>query len=419
MTGRSRTGTAITQSQRLRMTQALTAAIRILRFDSSGLTRYLEEQAAENPALRLSAPAVEPGDWLPRWSGVWSSGAAPLTEEVAAAGPSLMAHVADEIGRLFPQAERRQALVFAQALEPSGWLGRPLPALAAEAGLSLPAAERMLARLQDAEPTGLFARSLRECLELQAREAGLLDGPMQAVLAQLDRVAAGDLAGIARRAGVTEAEVAQALRRLRGFDPKPGTQFDPGAAPVREPDLVVRREAGAWRLSLNRGALPSVAVSPGAGDVAAARGVVRLIEARGRMLLAVATEALRRQERVLDEGPSALVPMTMGEVAAALGLHVSTVSRAVAGTSLDAPGGTIWLRALFSQAVGEAVASGALRARLAALVAGEDPAAPMTDAALAEALGQAAGCPVARRTVAKYRAAGGIPPAHRRRRRPA
>lgn len=421
-----RNSTNLVQTQRLRLTQNLTTAMRLLRFDASGLTRYLEEQAAENPALRLDPAPVAPGDWLPRWTGVMPRGGAGVDAAVhmASAGPSLMAHVTEAVARLFPPGRARdQAMVMAQALEPSGWLGRPLSRLAAEAGMTLPEAETMLRRLQDIEPAGLFARSLRECLELQLREAGWLEPPMTVVVAHLDLVAAGDIAGLARRARVAPDDIARSLRRLRGLNPKPGTQFDPGAAPVREPDLIATRATAGWQVELNRGALPALVIDPRADAAAraAARGLGRQVEARGAALLRIAAEVLRRQEAMLDHGPGALRAMTMADVAGTLGLHESTVSRAVAGVSIDCPRGTFWLRGLFSGGVGggdAAPAAAALRARLAEIVAAEDPSAPLSDAALAERLAVPGGTPPARRTIAKYRAMLGLPPAHRRLRRP-
>ena len=134
-------------------------------------------------------------------------------------------------------------------------------------------------------------------------------------------------------------------------------------------------------------------------------------------LLSLGQEILTRQVAALDAGMGSLVPMTMAEVAEALGLHESTVSRVVAGTAVDTPRGTWWLRSLFSRSLREGgPASGALRDRLARLVAAEDPDAPLSDDALATALTEG-GAAIARRTVAKYRAMLNLPPAHRRRRR--
>jgi RNA polymerase sigma-54 factor len=142
-----------------------------------------------------------------------------------------------------------------------------------------------------------------------------------------------------------------------------------------------------------------------------------MIEGRNATLLSVGQDILHRQTGALEAGLGALVPMTMAEVASAVGLHEGTISRVVAGTSVDTPRGTWWLRALFTKAVREGgPAAGALRDRLAKLVAEEDPDHPLSDDALAAALAEG-GAPIARRTVAKYRAMLNLPPAHRRRRR--
>jgi RNA polymerase sigma-54 factor len=407
----------------------LTASVRILAYDAAGLRRFLEERAAENPALLVQPAEPAPGDWTPRWRTAFARTAAlpPRGGEAAAGSGSLAAHVEAALAAMFPAGpERRVAEALALALEPTGWLGRPLAEVAAETGMPPAQVEQVLRRLQDIEPAGLFARNLAECLTLQAREAGWLDRPMAVLLDRLDLVAQGAAGRLARLAAVDEAAVRVALGRLRSLDPKPGLLFDPACAPVREPDLIVRREAGGWQVALNRSALPALSVAPlprrGAAPLlraqtAEARSLLRQVEARGRTLQAVAAEVLRRQSAALEHGQEALVPLTMAAVAKTLGMHESTVSRAVAGTSVDTPGGTWWLRALFSAGLGAggALAGSALRHRLSALVAAEDRRKPLSDAALAEALDPEGG--IARRTVAKYRAMTGIPPAHARRRR--
>lgn len=409
----SRARISIAQSQRLSLNTGLVTSIRILRSDAEGLTRFLEEQAAENPALVLAPPPAR-GDWLPRWGAAFA-GSAP---EQAAADPSLTAHVLAEIAalRLTP-AEARLAEVLLGALEPTGWLGLPLAALAAGAGVGEPALASVLARLQAMDPPGLFARDLAECLSLQAAEAGELDPVMQGVLARLPLVASGNLDRLARETGAPAEVVAARIARLRRYDPKPGARFGPGTALVAEPDLTARRGPAGWEVALNRSSLPALALADGPGRPAA-RALIRLVEGRNTTLLNVAREVLLRQAAVLDQGFAALLPMTMAEVAAALGLHQTTVSRVVAGAAVDTPRGTWWLRALFSPALRRGGPSGgAMRAALARLIAAEDPAAPLSDEALAAAL-SAGGETVARRTIAKYRGILGIAPAHARRRRP-
>ncbi len=421
----------LSQSQKLRLNNSLATSIRVLRFDASGLTRYLEEQARENPYLTLTPVAAPPGEWLPRWNTAFAAqgmGAADHPDVGAMLqSPSigLLAHVAQQIEQLIPKGRKREiAFGLMHALEPSGWLGRPLAAWAAEIGCALAEAETVLTALQQMEPTGLFARSLTECLRLQALEAGHLDSAMGSMLEHLDMLATGQTARLARICAVPEAEIMRRLRLIRSFDPKPGAQFDQDASPVREPDLMVTRGPRGWQVALNRSALPDLQINSepdadasgwGPDAKAQARELLRVVASRNQTLLRIAQEMLTRQEATLAQGPEALVPMTMHEIGAALGLHASTISRAIAGVSADTPRGTIWLRPLFTSAVGGETgpAAGAIRSKLAKLIQQENAATPLSDQALAEALSTAQ-MAVARRTVAKYRAMLDIPPAHRR-----
>lgn len=419
----NRVRTNLTQRQRLRLSQGLSTSIRILHLDASGLARYLEDQAAENPYLHLATAEFRPGDWLPRWAGTLGPGGGSAAETAAPEG-SLIAHVTAEILHAFsPGRPRDLALAVAGALSPAGWIDRPLAEIAAEAGASVAELEPVLARLQRIDPPGLFARSLAECLRLQAKEAGWHDAVTEVILSNLRLVAAGDSARLARLAGCEPARIEAQLRRLRTLDPKPGARFDHWGPLAREPDLIARPAAEGWVVETNRAALPVLSVATprrgaldeaGRRQIAEARAISRQIAARAATLCRIATELLRRQSAALAAGPQALLPLTMTEVADSLGLHPTTVGRAVAGTSVETPRGPIWLRNLFGAALPDGAAAAAVRARLGDLIAGEDPRRPLSDARLA-ALLAGAGAP-SRRTVAKYRAMLGLPPAHLRRR---
>ena len=416
---RSRNRILIAQTQRLSLNSSLSMAIEVLRADATSLTAFLEEKAAEIPALVVSAPVQR--DWRPRWSDAFSRPGLPgERRSTSGPGPSLFAHVQKRIGQLkLPAAQRRIADTLAMALEPSGWLGVSLARIAEESAASTDEVMVVLARLQKIQPAGLFARDLAECLRLQAQARRQLDPVMEAVLARLWLVAADEADILAERSGHPLPEVEERFRRLRGYDPKPGNRFAQGAAAVTEPDLLAERTGAGWEVRLNRLALPVLSLAPDADGRAEAQGLIRLIDGRNARLLEVAHEILRRQEGALNHGAQALVPMTMAEVAAALGMHQTTVSRIVAGASVETPRGIWWLRALFSAALRqEGPAAAALRAELNRLVAVEDPDQPQSDAVLALKLAEAAGLEpgaVARRTVAKYRAMLGIPAAHRRR----
>jgi RNA polymerase sigma-54 factor len=413
METRARIG--VTQTQRLSLNSGLQAALRLLKMDAAALTRYLEEQAAENPALVLRPAFPSAGDWLPRWAGTLPFSGVDETASLAAHGPSLMAHVLDAIPRLVSaERDRRIAIALAEALEPTGWLGRPVAAIAAESGCSEEQVEAVLVAMQKIDPPGLFARNLTECLRLQALDAEALDPVLTVMLGRLDLLASGDWAALSRLAGVPEAEIHSRFRLIRSFNPKPGTAFAAISSPQREPDLLVRQGEQGWEVNLNRSALPALSVDAQTEGAAQARDLLRQVENRNMTLLSVAQAILSHQRVALDNGPTALKPLTMQALAQSLGLHKSTISRVVAGASVDTPHGTWWLRALFSSDMGADTGAAALRARLAQLVSEEDAANPLSDDALARML-SSEGVTLARRTVAKYRAELRIPNASRRR----
>ena len=422
---------ALKQTQRLALNATLGASIQLLRSDAAGLTRYLEEQAASNPHLRLDPPPA-PGlhEWLPRWQGVLHGGdASNLIDQAPDAAPGLMAHVGAAITQLRltgPESLIADALV--NALEPSGWLGQSGASIAAEIGVPVVAVNAVIAKVQTIDPPGLFARSLSECLSLQAAEAGILDEPLRIILQNLDLLANGDVARLAQLCRVSQADVMGRFRLIRSLNPKPGAEFAPMAAGhVREPDLIVRQSAQlGWSVSLNRSSLPDLHVNPdapsgSADQLAAARALHRMVNARSATLLRVAAEIVLRQSGAIDFGPAALAPLTMAEIAQAVGMHKSTISRVVNGASIDTPKGSWALRKFFSPAMGgdgaQILSAAALRHHLARLISLENPASPITDAALAVDLTAATGVPIAHRTVTKYRMDQGIPTASRRKRK--
>ncbi|MFN4130859.1 MAG: RNA polymerase sigma-54 factor, partial [Paracoccaceae bacterium] len=343
----------ITQTQRLQLSIGLQAALQVLRADAAGLTQYLEEQAAEIPALTLRPVLPAAGDWLPRWSGVLPHSGTDEAASLAAHGPSLIAHVLAAIpGLVRAESDRRIALALADALEPSGWLGHPVADIAAELGVSTGAVDHVLTCLQRIDPPGLFARNLADCLRLQAIDAEALDPVLATMLDRLDLLASGDWPALARLTGAAESQIHSRFRLIRSFNPKPGASFSAIASPLREPDLIVRQGEGGWLVTLNHASLPGMAVDPEAAGAARAREVVRLIESRNATLLAVAQAILSHQHAALNRGPSALRALTMQTIAQTVGLHKSTVSRVVAGAVADTPHGTWWLRRLFSPDMG-------------------------------------------------------------------
>ncbi|MFN3643366.1 MAG: RNA polymerase sigma-54 factor [Gemmobacter sp.] len=400
-------GASMRQTARLALTPGLRQSIRLLRMPAADLAGALVEAAAGNPWIDLGAP--------PRHGDSDSSGTGELPDRTM----GLIAHVCAQIDHAFPAGpDRAIALAFAGALAPTGWLDSDVGEIAAEAGVAEDAAAAVLARLQRFDPPGVFARSLAECLRLQAEDAGLLDPGMVRIIDRLDLLAAGDTAALAAAAALDHPALAVRIAAIRRFDPKPGVRFA-AASPPQPPDILVSRTEAGLEVTLNDAALPPLRLRAGPADDPgwrAARDLVAAVARRQATLLAVAQHVLHHQAAAVEAGPGALRPLTRAAVAAALGLAESTVSRAVAGAAVRTPRGTRPLSAYFAAALGDEATAARAQAMLRRAVADEE-GAPLSDAALAALLAEA-GIPAARRTVAKYRAALGIPSAARRRRQP-
>ncbi|MFN6979407.1 MAG: RNA polymerase sigma-54 factor, partial [Gemmobacter sp.] len=319
------------QTARLALTPGLRQSIRLLRLPAADLARALAEAAAVNPWIDLGAP--------PRHGGGDSDGAGDVPDRAM----GLIAHVCAQIDHAFPAgADRAIALAFAGALAPTGWLDADVAQVAAEAGVAEGAAAAVLARLQRLDPPGVFARSLAECLRLQAEDAGLLDPGMDRILDRLDLLAAGDTAALAAATALDHAALATRIAAIRRFDPKPGARFA-AASPPQPPDILVSRTEAGLEVTLNDAALPPLRLRAGPADDPgwrAARDLIAAVARRQATLLAVARHVLHHQAAAVEGGPGALRPLTRAAVAASLGLAESTVSRAVAGAAVKVPGGT-------------------------------------------------------------------------------
>lgn len=417
-----------TLSQKTLMTMSgqMLSSLAVLGMSSQDLSEHLKEKAASNPAISYRPPR-----FLSQGGEAFDAAAALASDK-----PSLMAHVVAQIEIAFTlSADRLLALRFAEALEPTGWLGQPVALIAAQAGVVEARAVAVLERLQQFEPTGLFARSLAECLKLQAREADLMTWELEALLDNLSLLAEGRTRELAEICDCEPADIPEIARQLRGFDPKPGLSFAHEAAPIFPPDLTASRTEAGWKVELNRATTPEIEVSPdrlpgGASDpearafrrkaLAEARALAQALERRGDTLLRTAAVLVARQTAFLDYGPGHLVPLSLEDVAEELELNPSTISRATSGRMIQTPTGALPLRAFFSRAVanptGTAVSQDVLRDFVRRAIAAENPTQPLSDDAIV-VQARAAGMAIARRTVAKYRAVLGIASSYQRRQR--
>ena len=467
------------QTQSLVMTPQLQQAIKLLALSNLEIESFVAEALDSNPLLEMGetrhekgtvdtpAPLAEQdatsategdsaldiadyardpeaapgdrGDWSQAASGGMGADGPPDFDNRSAGQPSLAQHLLAQIGPLAHDA--REALIagrIVHELDEAGYLRAELLDLAGELGAPLAEIERALALVQSLEPTGVGARSLAECLALQAKEADRYDPCMARLIDHLDLLARGDIARLRRLCDVCEEDFADMLAELRGYDPKPGCRYggDPEGAVV--PDVLVSPGAdGGWMIRINEASLPRLVVNrdyyveleAGARDKASrawlneqlgeADWLIRALDQRQRTILKTATAIVTRQEGFFREGVSAMRPLTLRDIAETIEMHESTVSRVTSNKYLACPRGTFEMKYFFSSGVaaadGEGASSEAIKARIRALCDAEDMKKILSDQKLADLLNEE-GFDLARRTVAKYREAIGIGSSAQRRR---
>lgn len=444
----------------LRLSPQMLQRIEVLQLPALDLTEMIEQELQENEALELvqDGPAEVTGD--PPEAGEdsgddWDDaewerrepGSGPTRMEVmaatAAAPISLAEHLGGQLDLLeLSSREHTIGRAILAALNDRGWLLVPLAEVPVELQPA-PTAEELehvLHLVQGLEPAGIGARDLTECLLLQLRpEQPDYDLLVTLVVQHLDDIAHNRIPRIARETGAGVEKVLDAIEVIQHLDPIPGRRFGGVPAPHVRPDVTVRRVGQDFEISIESDWIPDVIVSRSyrqmaadrrldpelrkhiRGKIEGAQSLVEAIEQRKNTLFRVASELVNRQADFLEHGPAGLRPLRMQEVADALGVHVSTISRAISGKYLQTPRGIVPMKLLFTGEVparaavdggttsGEDPASRAgVRELVRSIVAGEDGHQPLSDEAIVEILKQQHGLDIARRTVTKYRKALGI-----------
>jgi RNA polymerase sigma-54 factor len=293
--------------------------------------------------------------------------------------------------------------------------------------------------VQDFDPPGVFARDLRECLGLQLRDRNRLDPAMQALLDNLPLLAARNAPALIRLCGVDAEDLAEMVAEIKALDPRPGHAFDPPLAQPVIPDIMMRADPqDGWIVELNADTLPRVLVnnryyariSQAARSKAereyltdrlqAANWLVKSLHQRATTILKVASEIVEQQDGFFRHGVQALRPLILRDIADAIGMHESTVSRVTTNKYIATPRGLFELKYFFTSSIaasrgGEAHSAEAVRFRIRGLIDREPSGDTLSDEKLVELL-QKDGVDIARRTVAKYREAMRIPSSVQRRR---
>ena len=469
------------QTQSLVMTPQLQQAIKLLALSNLEIETFVAEALDANPLLEMGEvgreageepptgdtepdsatefggenaldvadhaidPEAAPGDMAHAEAGDWSradigmvGGELPDLENRSATGPTLADHLTEQVGAV--ARDSREALIAMRIvgeLDEAGYLPTDLLQIAEELGVPLAEAERALEAVQSLDPTGVGARTLAECLALQAKEADRYDPCMARLIDNLDLVVKGDIARLKRMCEVDDEDFTDMLAELRGYDPKPGLAFGGGTESAIVPDVLITPSAQGWDIRINEASLPRLVVNreyylelkSGARDKASqswlneqlgeADWLIRALDQRQKTILKTAAEIVKRQEGFFRKGVTAMRPLTLRDVAEKIEMHESTVSRVTSNKYLSCPRGTFELKYFFTSGVaaadGEGASSEAIKARIKALCDAEDPKKVLSDQKLADLL-NGEGYDLARRTVAKYREAIGIGSSAQRRR---
>jgi RNA polymerase sigma-54 factor len=469
---------SIRQSQQLILTPQLRQAIQLLQLSNLELDAFIAEEMSKNPLLEAGSDdgddqpagdsAADDGDEAPEDPGAdnlimgqaeddrpldmdWQSEALESDsfndvvtstggeeafdfDRVQYSASSLAEHLIDQLHGASGDVGDL-ARTIAEMLEETGYLTVPLEQIVELTRAPLAKVRQALELVQGLDPAGVGARSLAECLTLQAKIADRYDPAMARLLDNLDLLSKGRTADLRRICGVDDEDLADMIRELRAYDPKPGCQFSDQSAQDVTPDVFVRRTRDGFAVELNQSTLPRLLVNrryyqelkSGSQDKASrawlseclqnAGWLVKALDQRARTIVKVVSEIVKRQQGFFERGVSAMKPMALREVAEAIGMHESTVSRVTSNKYLLCDRGLYELKYFFGSGVasaeGDGAAAEAVKAAIKELIDAETEV--LSDDAIAALLKQR-GFDCARRTVVKYRESIGIGSSIQRRR---
>ncbi|MBS0504055.1 MAG: RNA polymerase factor sigma-54 [Proteobacteria bacterium] len=362
-------------------------------------------------------------------------------DSFAGEAETLQEHLLAQAGEQLSGRDELIAIQIIGQIDETGYLTGDLAEIAQRLAVPLADVERVLSVVQGFDPTGVGARDLAECLALQAKEADRYDPCMARLIANLDLLAAGKLANLKRICQVDDEDLADMIRELRAYDPKPGLKFGAARTETVVPDIFVAKRPIGWAIEINSATLPRLLVnrsyyaelSSGPNNKASrawltdclnsANWLIKALDQRQRTIIKVATEIVKQQEAFFLRGIEHLKPLTLRQIAEAIGMHESTVSRVTSNKYMSCARGLFELKYFFTSGIqsadgGEAVSAEAVKSAIKALIAAEEADAILSDDTLVDLL-RAKGFDIARRTVAKYREAIGLGSSVQRRRQKA
>jgi RNA polymerase sigma-54 factor len=350
---------------------------------------------------------------------------------------TLQQHLLEQLNTADIDAKKRKAAeLLIGNIDDIGFLSAPLDEIANLSGTPIEDLQEALELVQTFHPVGVGARDLKDCLLIQLRRIGKAQSfEYQIVDQYLDDLGRKRYPDIARRIGVTVDQVQKAANFIATLDPKPGQIFSPQPNSYVLPDVLVEKVADDYVVSLTGDQIPHLRInktyrdlmtqSRNGGEVRdyirekirSGKFLIKSIHQRQQTILNIAIEIVKRQRDFLDNGTAFLKPMTMVQIADAVGVHETTVSRAISGKYIATPQGVVEMKFFFTPGYqtndGVSLSNTSVKETIADLVRNEDNRMPLSDKEIVEILSER-GIPIARRTVAKYRAELNILPSNLR-----
>ena len=431
------------QTQRLVLSQEIQLSLRLLHLPLMELRQVINQQLLQNPVLEeveddraeMENPETdEQGELEPMWEDYLPNMSEPLPPEDEDRGgylenslrskpPGLREHLLRQL-RISPPPEMAEAKLLVENIDDSGYLRTPIEQIASEHRLPPERLKKALTLIHSFDPPGVGARDLRECLLIQLRLSGEEDSlPFTIISLYLEALKRKKYSFIAGKLGVRQEEIRRSIGRITTLEPNPGSRFNSTPARYITPEIVLRRVKDNYRIILNDENMPRLRINPFykklmekdtdhpglhsflSEKFKEALWVIRGINQRQNTILKVTRCIIEEQKEFLEKGAASLKPLRLRDVAEKVGLHESTISRAVTNKYIETEKGTLELKDFFSTAIKKGkqpISAGSIKASIGSIVAGENPKNPLSDARICSRLSEK-GMKIARRTAAKYR----------------
>ncbi len=351
---------------------------------------------------------------------------------------SLKQYLIEQINLQFEKKIIGKAVAFTDYLHPSGWLIVPLEKIANDLQLTLCTAENILSELQKLEPVGIFAKNLSECLRIQLKDKKIYNNKFEILISNLDLLTKGKIRQLSKLMCMPNQKIIEMVNVIKRLNPKPAEIFLEYELNISQPDVIISKSEKGWKIDLNRSTLPSINLDEDfiqemsnvkldeksenftTEKIGEAKWIKKAIEQRNKTILKVTSEIIKKQTGFFKHGLSHMKPMILKDIAEAIGMHESTISRVTNSKLMLTEWGLFSMKDFFSASIpsseeSDKHAASAVREALKKLISSEISGRPLSDERIAKVLCKD-GMDVARRTVAKYRDMLNIPSSAERKR---